>query len=66
MVPPALGPRGAQGGRGSGGLRPSGSPVSHLPDSNTCWMRIPSTAPQAPGTSPDDTVTALWTEVDMV
>lgn len=38
----------------------------HLPDSNTCWIRIPSTAPRAPGTSPEDTAMALWTEVDMV
>lgn len=48
------------------GLRPPGSTLAwqcRLPDSNTCWMRMPSTAPWAPGTSPDDTVTALWTEV---
>lgn len=37
----------------------------HLPASNTCWIRIPSTAPRVPGTSPEDTVTALWTEADM-
>lgn len=37
-----------------------------LPDSNTCWIRIPSTAPRVPGTSPEDTVTALWTEAAMV
>lgn len=39
---------------------------ARLPDSNTCWMRMPSTAPQPPGTSPADTATALWTEADMV
>lgn len=49
----------AKGVMGSGGL-------CRLPDSNTCWMRMPSTAPRAPGTSPEDTATALWTEADMV
>lgn len=49
----------AKGVMSSGGL-------CRLPDSNTCWMRMPSTAPRAPGTSPEDTATALWTEADMV
>lgn len=51
----------------SGAAREPGDadPASvRLPDSNTCWMRIPSTAPRAPGTSPADTATALCSEAD--
>ena len=54
--------QGASWGRGCTGSLSQ----CRLPDSNTCWIMIPSTAPRAPGTSPEDTAMALWTEVDMV
>lgn len=54
--------QGASWGRGCAGSLSQ----CRLPDSNTCWIRIPSTAPRAPGTSLEDTAIALWTEVDMV